>query len=158
MSPYNNPFGKYSREEILELIDRDLFFTNSDCYDSEADWLVKLAEIITDGSADPQDVGDEFISCCEHLISKGYLVDVRLGEDIIRSLNSAFDRDIGGIEGSDHWEAVFRICDTLKDSGEGLLNLYSAGDFDCYAIVSSEKIRQLKELFEPLFQNYMQSP
>ena len=76
MSPSESTFCQDLRNEIRELINRDLFFTNADCYNNEAEWLKELVRIITGKDPDTHDVGDDFIPCIERLAAEGYLVNI----------------------------------------------------------------------------------
>lgn len=120
----------------------------------------------------------EFEDCIRFLVNKGYLVldetyekKIDFGTFLVKEIKEIFKIDIDKIELDKKYEYYIEqinpnkkikdktikflltescIVELLQEKGYGLVNLYSAGDFNSYGVVTLDKIKQLEELFNDL--------
>ena len=111
-------------------------------------------------------------------MNKGYLVldetyakKIDFGNFLVKAINEIFKIQIDKIEIDKKYEYYSEqinpnrkikdktikflltescIVELLQEKGYGLVDLYSAGDFYSYGVVTSDKIKQLEELFKDL--------
>lgn len=153
------------------------YFTNADCYSYEKEFLLKLTKILSNNEITNYEFL-YFEDCIKFLVDKGYLVldetyekKIDFGTFLVKSINEIFKIDIDKIELDKKYEYYIEqinpnkkikdktikflltescIAELLQEKGYGLVNLYSAGDFNSYGVVTLDKIKQLEELFKEL--------
>ena len=120
----------------------------------------------------------QFEACIRFLVNKGYLVldetyakKIDFGTFLVKAINERFKIQIDKIQIDKKYEYYSEqinpnrkikdkiikflltescIVELLQEKGYGLVNLYSAGDFYSYGVVTLDKIKQLEELFKDL--------
>ena len=80
---------------------------------------------------------------------------MNIDDNLIKLINEKFNLNIEDTDNLNIDQVEEYICESLKSTNKGLVNIYSAGDFYRYSVVSTDTIKKLKELFKPLFENYM---
>ena len=136
---------------MIENDENNLYFCNYDCYDKSSEWLSKFTKIFTNDIKEFED----FNSCMKYLISNNYFVSMNIDDNLIKLINEKFNLNIEDTDNLNIDQVEEYICESLKSTNKGLVNIYSAGDFYRYSVVSTDTIKKLKELFKPLFENYM---
>ena len=139
------------------MINRDtdnLYFCNYDCYDNNKEWLYKFIKLFTNNITEPMNFKD-FDECMEYLITQKYFVKANKEDNLIQLLNNSFGLNIENNGNLNFDKIEDYICENLKNTNNGLVYIYSPGSYYCYSIISCDTIKELKELFKPLFDNYM---